>query len=148
VTRRRGTRRTWFFSTKRASPRICCGAIDGPGFLANAEQILVTALHAGDIVIGDNLSARNVAGVPRAIERAGVSLWYLPPSSPDLNAIERCFAKLNAIVRTARSRTMTRCGRSLANASSSSAPRKAGTLSAMPATRAQHDHEICSSRPW
>ena len=33
------------------------------------------------------------------------TLWYLPPYSPDLNPIELCFAKLKALVRTARCRS-------------------------------------------
>ncbi len=68
------------------------------------EQILVPTLRPGDRVIADNLSAHKVAGVRRAIERAGASLWYLPTYSPDLNPIELCFAKLKAIVRAARCR--------------------------------------------
>ena len=35
---------------------------------------------------------------------AGATLWYVPPYSPDLNPIELCFAKLTALVRTARCR--------------------------------------------
>jgi transposase len=60
----------------------------------------------GDRVIADNLSAHKVAGVRRAIEQAGATLWYLPPYSPDLNPIELCFAKLKTIVRAARCRTI------------------------------------------
>ena len=40
-----------------------------------------------------------------AIQAAGATLWYLPPYSPDLNPIELCFAKLKALVRTARCRS-------------------------------------------
>ena len=60
----------------------------------------------GDIVIADNLGAHKVAGVRRAIQRADATLWYLPPYSPDLNPIELCFAKLKAIVRAARCRSI------------------------------------------
>ena len=41
----------------------------------------------------------------RALQAAGATLWYLPPYSPDLNPIELCFAKLKALVRTARCRS-------------------------------------------
>ena len=44
------------------------------------------------------------AAVQRAIQAAGATLWYVPPYSPDLNPIELCFAKLKALVRTARCR--------------------------------------------
>ena len=88
--------------TGLTAPGVFDGAIDGPSFLAYVEQILVPTLRPGDLVIADNLSAHTVAGVRRAIERAGATLSYLPPDSPDLNPIELCFAKLKAIVRAAR----------------------------------------------
>ena len=72
---------------------------------AYIEQILVPTLQPGDIVIADNLGAHKVAGIQRAIQAAGATLWYLPPYSPDLNPIELCFAKLKALVRTARCRS-------------------------------------------
>ena len=59
------------------APGVFDGAIDGPSFLAYVEQILVPTLHAGEIVIADNLSAHKVVGVRRAIEAAG-ALLYLP----------------------------------------------------------------------
>ena len=40
----------------------------------------------------------------RALQAAGATLWYWPPYSPDLHPIELCFAKLQALVRTARCR--------------------------------------------
>ena len=52
-----------------------------------------------------NLGAHKVAGIKRAIQAAGATLWHLPPSSPDLNPIEFCFAKRKALVRTARCRS-------------------------------------------
>lgn len=88
------------------APGVFEGAIDGPSFLAYIEQILVPTLHPGDIVIADNLNAHKVAGVQQAIGAAGATLWYLPPYSPDLNPIELCFAKLKAIVRAARCRSI------------------------------------------
>ena len=51
-----------------------------------------------------NLGAHKVAGIQRALQAAGATLWYWPPYSPDLNPIELCFAKLTALVRTARCR--------------------------------------------
>ena len=54
--------------------------------------------------MADTLGAHKVAGIQRAIQAAGATLWYWPPDSPDLNPIELCFAKLKALVRTARCR--------------------------------------------
>ena len=90
--------------TGLTAPGVFDGAIDGESFRAYIDQILVPTLQPGDIVIADNLGAHKVAGIQRAIQAAGATLWYLPPYSPDLNPIELCFAKLKALVRTARCR--------------------------------------------
>ena len=92
--------------TGLTAPAVFDGAIDGPSFLAYLEQILVPTVRPGDIVIADNLGAHKVAGVNQVIAAAGAALWYLPPYSPDLNPIELCFAKLKAIVRAARCRSI------------------------------------------
>lgn len=92
--------------TGLTAPGVFDGAIDGPSFLAYIEQILVPTLRPGDLVIADNLSTHKVAGIREAIARAGATICYLPPYSPDLNPIELCFAKLTAIVRGARCRSI------------------------------------------
>ena len=56
-------------------------------------------------MIVDNLSSHKVAGVQQAITAAGATLLYLPPYSPDLNPIEKLFAKLKALLRKAAIRT-------------------------------------------
>ena len=54
----------------------------------------------------DNLSSHKIEGVREAIEATGAKLLYLPPYSPDLNPIEQAFAKLKALLRKYRERTM------------------------------------------
>ena len=88
------------------APGVLDGPMDGESFLAYVEQILVPTLQAGDIVVADNLAAHHVDGVRDAIEATGAVLWYLPPYSPDFNPIEQCFAKLKAILRAARCRSI------------------------------------------
>jgi transposase len=88
------------------APFILDGPMDGVAFLTYVRQVLVPALKAGDIVIMDNLPAHKVKGVREAIEEAGARLVYLPPYSPDLNPIEKAFAKLKAILRKAAARTL------------------------------------------
>ena len=39
------------------------------------------------------------------IEQTGASLCYLPPYSPDLNPIEKAWAKLKQLLRSAKART-------------------------------------------
>jgi transposase len=47
-----------------------------------------------------------VAGVRDAIEACGATLRYLPPYSPDLNPIEKAFAKHKALLRKLAARTI------------------------------------------
>ena len=88
------------------APMVADGALDGPLFLAYVRRFLVPELRADDIVVLDNLSSHKVAGVREAIASAGATLLYLPPYSPDLNPIEKLFAKLKALLRKAARRTV------------------------------------------
>ena len=80
------------------------GPMDGECFLAYVQNFLCPTLLPGDIVMLDNLSSHKVRGVVEAIQAAGASLRYLPPYSPDLNPIEKLFAKLKALLRKAAAR--------------------------------------------
>ena len=80
------------------APMIVGGAMNGDAFTAYAETFLAPTLAPGDIVILDNLPAHKVSGARAAIERAGASLMFLPPYSPDFNPIEQVFAKIKALL--------------------------------------------------
>jgi transposase len=80
-------------------------ATDAEIFLAYLDHVLCPALCPGNVVIMDNLSSHKVAGVRERIEAAGAELLYLPPYSPDLNPIEKAWAKLKHLLRTAKART-------------------------------------------
>jgi transposase len=80
-------------------------ATDADIFLAYLDQILCPALPPGDVVVMDNLSSHKVAGVRERIEVAAAELLYLPPYSPDLNPIEKAWAKLKQLLRSAKART-------------------------------------------
>jgi transposase len=88
------------------APLVVDRPMNGVIFQAWLEQHLAPTLVDGDIVIMDNLPAHKVAGVRVIIEKAGASLLYLPPYSPDLNPIEMMFAKLKALLRKAKERTV------------------------------------------
>ena len=88
------------------APMVADGPMDGEMFLAYVRQFLCPTLRPGDIVILDNLSSHKVAGVQDAIAAAGAMLLYLPPYSPDLNPIEKLFAKLKALLRKAAKRSV------------------------------------------
>jgi transposase len=89
-----------------AAPFVLDGPINRDAFQAYVDQVLVPELRLGDVVVMDNLSSHKGPAVRRAIEKAGASLLYLPPYSPDFNPIESAFAKLKALLRKAAERTV------------------------------------------
>lgn len=88
------------------APLVLDGPMDGAAFLAYVQTFLCPTLQPGDLVIADNLGSHKVAGVQQAIAAAGATLLYLPPYSPDLNPIEKLFAKLKALLRKAAKRSI------------------------------------------
>ncbi len=88
------------------APLVADGPMDGELFRAYVDQCLAPVLRSGDIVILDNLSSHKVGGVREAIAAVGATLLYLPPYSPDLNPIEKFFARLKALLRKAAARTV------------------------------------------
>ena len=74
-------------------------------FLQYVSDILVPALHPGDIVVMDNLSAHHAPHVAQMIHQTGADLLYLPPYSPDLNPIEKLWSKVKALLRKHRALT-------------------------------------------
>jgi transposase len=85
---------------------VADGPMDGEMFRAYVDQCLLPVLRPADIVILDNLSSHKVRGVREVIAAAGAILLYLPPYSPDLNPIEKFFAKLKALLRKAATRNV------------------------------------------
>ena len=88
------------------APLVLDGPINAQAFEAYVEQFLAPTLRPGDIVIMDNLSSHKGLRVSALIEAVGAKLRYLPPYSPDLNPIEKLFAKLKALLRKAAERTV------------------------------------------
>lgn len=81
------------------------GAADGDIFSVFVREVLAPTLRAGDVVIWDNLGAHRSASVRGAVEARGASVVFLPPYSPDMNPIERCWSKLKTYLRAAKART-------------------------------------------
>ena len=88
------------------APLVLDGPINAQAFEAYVEQFLAPTLRPGDIVIMDNLSSHKGPRISALIEAVGAKLLYLPPYSPDLNPIEKLFAKLKALLRKAAERTV------------------------------------------
>ena len=62
-------------------------------------------LETRRLIIADNLSSHQVAGVKDMAEAKGARILYLPSYSPDLNPIEQVFAKLKTLLRKAMARS-------------------------------------------
>jgi transposase len=81
------------------------GCTDGEVFLALLHEVVVPQLRPGQMLIMDNLTAQQVAGVATACAAAGVRLLYLPPYSPAWSPIEAWWSKVKALLRTRAART-------------------------------------------
>jgi len=75
-------------------------------FEAYVETQLAPTLKPDDMVILDNLSSHKSQKAAAVLKERGAWFLYLPPYSPDLNPIEMAFAKLKALLRTAKARTI------------------------------------------
>ena len=58
------------------------------------EQLLVPSLQPGQVVVMDNASFHKSAAIEEMISAAGCQLLFLPAYSPDLNKIEKFWARL------------------------------------------------------
>lgn len=83
----------------REATMLYDGAMNRDTFVNYAEQCLASTLRPGDVVVMDNLSSHKDQAVEEAIEKAGATLWYLPPYSPDLNPIEKLWSKVKSWLR-------------------------------------------------
>ena len=63
------------------------------------ENCLLPTLEPGIVVVMDNATFHKGGCISQLIEDAGCQLLYLPPYSPDLNPIERCWSWLKSRIR-------------------------------------------------
>ena len=70
------------------------GPVNGEVFLTWVTRELVPTLHPGDVVVLDNLACHKSPLVLGAIRAVGAHVLFLPPYCPDLNLIEKAFAKI------------------------------------------------------
>lgn len=80
-------------------------AMTRDAFALYITQVLVPTLQAGDVVLIDNLNVHKSETARHAIEARGVRVQFLPPDSPDLNPIEKCWAKVKTVLRRLKART-------------------------------------------
>lgn len=60
---------------------------------------LIPVLKPGQKLVIDNATFHKGGQIQQLVEAAGCEIWYLPPYSPDLNKIERCWAWLKSRIR-------------------------------------------------
>jgi transposase len=75
------------------------GACNRTVFETWLETCLIALLRPGEWVIVDNATFHHRGRIAQLIEAAGCRLIYLPPYSPDLNRIEKCWAWLKSRIR-------------------------------------------------
>ena len=63
------------------------------------ESCLIPQLRPGEWVVLDNATFHHGGRIAERIEAAGCQVMYLPPYSPDLNRIEKCWAWLKSRIR-------------------------------------------------
>ena len=88
-----------------SAPWLLQGALNGMAFETYVDQILGPTLKPGDVVLIDNLSAHKGGTIQRVIETRHARVVFLPPYSPDLNPIEKCWAKVKTALRATKART-------------------------------------------
>jgi transposase len=65
------------------------------------REVLRRVVRFGDCIVLDNLTAHKTRAVQAEFDALGVEVFYLPPYSPDLNPIEKCWSKLKIYLKTA-----------------------------------------------
>lgn len=75
------------------------GACNRTVFELWLETCLIPLLQAGQRLVIDNATFHHGGRIEAMIEAAGCSVVYLPPYSPDLNRIEKCWAWLKSRIR-------------------------------------------------
>jgi transposase len=80
-------------------------AMTREAFALYVTQVLAPTLQIGDVVLIDNLNVHKSDIARHAIEARGARLEFLPPYSPDLNPIEKCWAKVKTVLRRLKART-------------------------------------------
>ena len=88
-----------------SAPFLFEGAMNQDTFEMYVDQVLLPELQPGDVLVLDNLSAHKLPDLVARLACKGVEVLFLPPYSPDLNPIEKCWSKVKTALRAAKART-------------------------------------------
>ena len=75
------------------------GACNRVVFETWLETCLIPNLKPGQKLVIDNATFHKGGRIESLVKAAGCEVWYLPPYSPDLNKIERCWSWLKSRIR-------------------------------------------------
>lgn len=75
------------------------GACNRTVFETWLETCLIPTLKPGQKLVIDNATFHKGGRIEDIIHKVGCEVWYLPPYSPDLNKIERCWSWLKSHIR-------------------------------------------------
>lgn len=75
------------------------GACNRVVFETWLETCLIPVLKPGQKLVIDNATFHKGGRIEALVKAAGCEIWYLPPYSPDLNKIERCWSWLKSRIR-------------------------------------------------
>lgn len=84
---------------KFLAPMCFEGTCDTDLFNIWLKQELLPSLTPGHVLILDNASFHKSATTRKLVESYGCEIVFLPPYSPDLNPIEKCWANMKIKVR-------------------------------------------------
>ena len=85
--------------TELIAPFTIEGSCNRVVFETWLETCLIPTLQPGDWVIVDNATFHKGGRIAQLLEAVNCHLVYLPPYSPDLNRIEKCWAGLKSRIR-------------------------------------------------
>ena len=111
------------------APMVIDGAMNGDAFPAYAESSSHPPSRRATSSSWTTCRPTRSSGARAAIERAGATLLFLPPYSPDFNPIEQVFAKIKALLRKAAARTLDALETAIAAALDAFLPTNAPTTS-------------------
>lgn len=81
------------------APFTIVGVCNRTVFETWLKTCLIPVLKPGQKLVIDNATFHKGERIDQLIKAAGCEIWYLPPYSPDLNKIERCWSWLKSRLR-------------------------------------------------
>ena len=88
------------------NPVAFSGTLNGNLFMQYIWEYVVPTLKPYDILIMDRLSSHKMKIIAEMVESVGANVLYLPPYSPDFNAIETVISQIKSDLRNQKPRSV------------------------------------------